>query len=121
MAIVGIGVDVCDVARFDAAMQRTPRIVERLFTAHERVQLQGRAAQSYAARFAVKEAVAKVLQDTRGLLWHDCEVIDGVFNQPELRTSGTVAQAAHDRGIQHWHVSVSHDGGMAMAFVVGER
>jgi len=120
MAIVGVGVDICAVARFDAAMQRTPRIVERLFTAHERVQLQGRAAQSYAARFAVKEAVAKVLLNTQGLLWHDCEVIDGVFNQPELRIGGTVADAARDRGIAHWHVSVSHDGGMAMAFVIGE-
>ena len=120
MHIVGIGVDVCEVARFDAAMQRTPRLVERLFSAQERALLEGRPAQSYAARFAVKEAVAKVLGNTAGLRWHDCAVLDGAHGEPLITVTETVARAAVERSIVRWHCSVSHDGGVAIAFVVAE-
>lgn len=120
MHIVGVGVDVCEVARFDAAMKRTPRLVERLFSAQERAQLGGRPAQSYAGRFAVKEAVAKVLGKTAGLHWHDCAVLDGAYGEPLITVAETVAQAAAERSIVRWHCSVSHDGGLAIAFVVAE-
>lgn len=120
MHIVGVGVDVCEVARFDAAMKRTPRLLERLFSAQERALLGGRPAQSYAARFAVKEAVAKVLGNTAGLHWHDCAVLDGAYGEPLITVAETVAQAAAERSIVRWHCSVSHDGGLAIAFVVAE-
>lgn len=120
MRIVGIGVDVCEVARFETAMQRTPRLVQRIFSPAERALLAGRAPQSFAARFAVKEAVAKVLGDTAGLQWHDCEVLGGAHGEPMVQTSGTVAAAAAHLGIERWHCSVSHDGGQAVAFVVAE-
>lgn len=120
MGVLGVGVDVCDIARFTATMQRTPRITERLFSERERAELQGRAPQSYAARFAVKEAVAKVLANTRGLHWHECEVLAGPHGEPHIQVHGNVQDAAQARGINRWHCSLSHDGGLVVAFVVAE-
>ena len=74
-----------------------------------------------AARWAAKEAVAKVLVDTGGLEWHDCQVVGGDHGQPHLLMRGSVELAARARGIDTWHVSLSHDGGMAIAFVVAAR
>ena len=115
-----MGVDLVDVARFTAVLARTPRLAERVFTDLE-ISMSGgptpRAA-SLAARWAAKEAVVKVLVDGRGLAWHDCEVLSGERGQPSLRMSGTVLAAATARGIDAWHVSLSHDGGMAIAFVL---
>ena len=76
---------------------------------------------SLAARWAAKEAVAKVLVDTRGLAWHDCEVLVGDRGQPRIEVRGTVARAARNQGIDTWYVSLSHDGAMAVAFVVAAR
>ncbi len=122
MTIIGVGVDLCDTDRFARVMARTPRIVERLFTERERCGNNGalRSAQSLAARFAAKEAVAKVLGDTRGLRWHDCEVRTDEHGAPHLVLYDTVAAAADRLGIEQWHLSMSHDGGMAIAFVVAE-
>ena len=121
-SVIGIGVDIVDTERFATVIARTPRIVTRLFTEAESLNSDGadRSAVSLAARFAAKEAVAKVLGDTQGLEWHHCEVVTDSFGKPSLRISGTVAQAALARGISSWHLSLSHDGGHAIAFVVAE-
>ena len=121
-SVIGIGVDIVDTERFAAVIARTPRIVTRLFTEAESLNSDGadRSAVSLAARFAAKEAVAKVLGDTQGLQWHHCEVVTDSLGKPSLRISGTVAQAALARGISSWHLSLSHDGGHAIAFVVAE-
>jgi holo-[acyl-carrier protein] synthase len=116
--IVGIGVDVCEIERFARVLERTPRIRERLFTEQERVGKES--AQSLAARFAVKEAVAKVLRSTAGVSWHDCEVVMDDHGAPVIAMSGAAAERAHSLGIDRWHVSISHDGGMSIAFVVAE-
>mgnify|MGYP002655345426 FL=1 len=120
--MIGIGVDIVDTERFATVIARTPRIVTRLFTEAESVNSDGaeRSAVSLAARFAAKEAVAKVLGDTQGLEWHHCEVVTDAFGKPSLRITGTVAEAARARGISSWHLSLSHDGGHAIAFVVAE-
>ena len=55
-----------------------------------------------------------------GLAWHDCQVLRAASGRPELHVRGTVAAAADALGIVRWHVSLSHDGGMAVAQVVGE-
>ena len=65
--IVGLGIDVVDVARFAETLERTPRLLERVFTIRER----DRPIASHAARFAAKEALAKALGAPHGLLWHD--------------------------------------------------
>jgi holo-[acyl-carrier protein] synthase len=121
--VVGIGVDLVDVTRFATVIARTPGLVPRVFTAREIEASGGDAprAASLAARWAAKEAVAKVLIDNRGLSWHHCEVLTGVLGEPRLELSGSVAQAAAARGIDDWRLSLSHDGGMAIAFVLASR
>lgn len=121
--IVGVGVDVVDIERFGAAIERTPRMLERLFTDAERVTAHGlqRSVASLAARFAAKEAVAKALGVPMGMEWHDCEVRQDDSGQPSLQIVGSVAAAAKQRGITHWHLSLSHDGPVAVAQVIAER
>jgi holo-[acyl-carrier protein] synthase len=114
--IVGIGVDVVDVARFEASLARTPGLADRLFTEIER----GLPAASLAARFAAKEAVAKALGAPAGLSWHDAEVRTDEDGRPRLVVTGTVATAAGNVGVRSWHLSLSHDGGAAVAMVVAE-
>ncbi|GLW65661.1 holo-[acyl-carrier-protein] synthase [Actinomadura rubrobrunea] len=111
-----MGVDVVDVARFERSLARTPGLRDRLFTERER----GLAVQSLAARFAAKEALAKALGAPRGLRWTDAEVRRADDGRPALRVTGTVARAAADRGVTRWHVSLSHDGGIATAVVIAE-
>lgn len=120
--IVGIGMDVVPVARFAGALTRTPSMAARLFTAAERVTGSGdpRSPESLAARFAAKEAVAKAIGAPAGLRWHDCEVVVDPSGRPWLAVSGTVAAAAAERGVTRWHVSLSHDGGIASAMVIAE-
>jgi len=120
--IVSVGIDVVLVERFAAAVARTPHLAERLFTAAERVNQEGhpRPADSLAARFAAKEAVAKALGAPHGLKWHDCEIVPDDAGRPWLDVKGTVAEAAAKAGIARWHLSLSHDGGIASAMVVAE-
>jgi holo-[acyl-carrier protein] synthase len=114
--IVGIGVDVVDLARFALSLERTPHLAERLFTPLERQA----GTDSLAAGFAAKEAVAKALGAPDGLGWHDAEVRHDSSGKPYLLVTGTVAAAAAARGIVRWHVSLSHDAGTAVAMVVAE-
>ncbi|MBQ1015547.1 holo-ACP synthase [Micromonospora sp. M51] len=121
--IVAVGIDVVLVERFARALARTPQLADRVFTEAERHTRSGstRSPESLAARFAAKEAVAKALGAPAGLSWHDCEVVADPDGRPWLAVSGTVAEAADARGINHWHLSLSHDGGIASAMVVAER
>jgi holo-[acyl-carrier protein] synthase len=120
--IVGTGIDVVLVQRFATALKRTPLLAERLFTESERVTVSGnpRSSESLAARFAAKEAVAKALGVPGGLQWHDCEVVADADGRPWLTVAGTVAAAAAAQRIRRWHLSLSHDGGIASALVVAE-
>ena len=110
------------VERFAQALTRTPLLAERLFTEAERRTASGhpRSADSLAARFAAKEAVAKALGAPAGLQWHDCEIVVDPDGRPWLTLTGTVAAAAAERGIERWHLSLSHDGGIASAVVIAE-
>lgn len=114
--IVGIGVDLVDIARLEQALRRTPALAARLFTERER----GAPPASLAACFAAKEAVAKALGAPAGLRWADVEVGHDPAGRPGLAVRGTVAEAARLRGVRHWHVSLTHDGGVSVAFVVAE-
>lgn len=121
--IVSVGIDVVLVERFASALRRTPLLSERLFTEAERTTSSGnpRSVESLAARFAAKEAVAKALGAPSGLHWHDCEVVSDPDGRPWLTVSGSVAEAASGLDITRWHLSLSHDGGIASAMVVAER
>jgi holo-[acyl-carrier protein] synthase len=114
--IIGVGIDVVDVARFGVALDRTPRLRTRLFTEAER----GLPLASLAARFAAKEALAKALGAPVGLRWHDAEVHRGADGRPHLTMAGTVAARAEALGASRTHVSLSHDAGIASAVVVLE-
>jgi holo-[acyl-carrier protein] synthase len=117
VTIVGIGVDIVDLERFAKSLARTPHLGDRLFTDRERQA----AVETVAATFAAKEAVAKVLGAPGGLGWHDVEVCRDESGRPTLAVTGSVAAAAATNGITRWHVSLSHDGGNAIAMVIAER
>jgi len=121
--IVAVGIDVVLVERFAKALARTPLLSDRLFTEAERLTPSGnpRSAESLAARFAAKEAVAKALGAPGGLHWHDCEIVTDPDGRPWLTVCGSVAAEANKRGVTRWHLSLSHDGGIASAMVVAER
>jgi holo-[acyl-carrier protein] synthase len=120
--IVGVGIDVVPVARFAAALDRTPALAARLFTAAELVTPAGepRSADSLAARFAAKEALAKALGAPAGLSWQDAEVVTDELGRPEFKITGTVAARAAALGVATIHVSLSHDAGIASAVVICE-
>jgi holo-[acyl-carrier protein] synthase len=117
MAIVGVGIDVVDVSRFDESLRRTPGLRERLFTPTEAT----KPLNSLAARFAAKEALAKALGAPGGLAWHDAEIVSEDSGDPRFVMTGTVADRAARLGAVHVHVSLSHDAGIASAVVVLEN
>ncbi len=114
--IVGLGIDVVAIERFEDTLGRSPGFLERVFTPTERDL--GHA--SLAARWAAKEALAKALGAPGGLSWQDAEVTRGRDGAPVLKVTGTVAARVAELGITRLHVSMSHDAGLASAVVVAE-
>lgn len=115
--IVGVGIDVTEVARLERALNRTQGLASRLFTERER----GLPVESLAARFAAKEALAKALGAPHGLVWTDAEVVtEPGSGKPGLEVRGSIARAAARLGVARWHLSLSHDAGIATAIVVAE-
>jgi len=114
--ILGVGIDVVDIGRFEEALARTPTLVERVFTERERE----RPLASLAARFAAKEALAKALGAPTGMAWHDAEVVNDASGDPQFEIRGSVLTRARDLGAETVHVSLSHDAGIASAFVILE-
>ncbi|MGW7573644.1 holo-ACP synthase [Streptomyces sp. NPDC054765] len=120
--IIGVGIDVAEIERFGAALERTPELARRLFLDEELMLPSGerRGIASLAARFAAKEALAKALGAPSGLHWTDAEVYVEDSGQPRLRVRGTVEARAAALGVRTWHVSLSHDAGVASAVVIAE-
>ncbi|MFD5100043.1 holo-ACP synthase [Streptomyces albidochromogenes] len=120
--IIGVGIDVAEIERFGASMERTPQMARRLFLDSELYLPSGdrRGVASLAARFAAKEALAKALGAPAGLHWTDAEVYVEDSGRPRLRVSGTVLARAEALGVRSWHVSLSHDAGVASAVVIAE-
>lgn len=120
--IIGVGVDICQIDRVAAMLGRRPGIAERLFNPAELRNSAGeaRSSASLAARFAAKEALAKALGAPPGLAWLDAEVVTGPDGGPTIEVRGTVAARAAALGVSSIRLSMSHDGGLATAFVVCE-
>jgi holo-[acyl-carrier protein] synthase len=123
--IAGIGVDIVDVDRIAALLARHgERFLTRVFTDSEKqYALKGaHAAERLAGRFAVKEAVMKALGTgkSHGILWRDVETVRGVMGRPVVRLHGKAVRWMRWRGGDALHVSITHDGGKAVAFVVLE-
>jgi holo-[acyl-carrier protein] synthase len=114
--IIGVGIDVVDIGRFDESLSRTPAMRERLFTSAEQL----RPLASLAARFAAKEALAKALGAPTGMNWLDAEIVNEASGRPQFEIRGTVLARANDLDVASVHVSLSHDAGIASAVVVLE-
>ena len=114
--ILGVGIDVVDVARFGESLERTPAMRMRLFTPAERE----RSLASLAARFAAKEALAKALGAPKGMGWLDAEIVNEATGDPRFDIRGSVLERADEIGVRSVHVSLSHDAGIASAVVVLE-
>ncbi|MER7182066.1 holo-ACP synthase [Streptomyces hyaluromycini] len=122
MSIIGVGIDVAEIDRFRESLERTPGLAGRLFVERELFLPSGerRGVASLAARFAAKEALAKALGAPPGLLWTDAEVVVENSGRPRLQVKGSVAACAAELGVRSWHVSLSHDAGVASAVVIAE-
>ena len=114
--ILGIGIDVVDLARFAETMERTPTLRNRLFTSAEAVL----PLESLAGRFAAKEAFVKALKAPAGMSWQDIEVVNGSQGAPDFQLHGAALDRTKELGITTVHVSISHDTSVATAFVVAE-
>ncbi|MBF9067881.1 holo-ACP synthase [Streptacidiphilus fuscans] len=120
--IIGVGIDVAEISRFEEALRRTPALADRLFVDDELTLPSGerRGIASLAARFAAKEAVAKALGAPGNLEWTDAIVRTEPSGRPLLTVRGTVAACAERLGVKSWHLSLSHDAGVASAVVIAE-
>src|SRR5512141_1929636 len=124
--IAGIGVDIVDIARIQSLLDRyRERFLGRVYTEEETAYAMrgANAAERLAGRFAVKEAVLKALGTgkTQGILWRDVETVRGRFGKPEVHLHGQAVKWAKMRGGDAVHVSITHDGGKAMAIVILEK
>ena len=123
--IVGLGVDIVEVARIEALYARGgERALARMLTEAEREWLQRFAhpAPHIAGRFAAKEAVMKALGTgwTRGVAFAQIEVLDDELGQPRIALRGAAAERAAQLGGRRWHISISHEQKYAVAEAILE-
>jgi holo-[acyl-carrier protein] synthase len=121
--VIGLGLDTVDVDRFRTVLDRTPGLVDRVFTDAEcrYAREQRDPTQRLAARFAAKEAVLKALGVGLGAIrLRDIEVIRSSTGAPGLQLHGDAAEFAARSGVVRWWVSLSHTDLVATAVVVAE-
>jgi holo-[acyl-carrier protein] synthase len=114
--ILGIGVDTVDIDRFARSLERTPALRDRLFCVGE----QTLPLASLAARFAAKEALMKALGGQQGLTWHDMEIVRDEHRAPSFVRTDALERVFVRLGADRAHLSLTHDGGVATAFVIVE-
>ena len=124
--ILSTGIDIVEVYRIRKTITRTPRFLHRVFTAGERAHCDGKgvaAHQSYAGRFAAKEAFLKALETGwRGkITWHDIEVVNDGDGVPSLNVRGEALRILTERGAEVVHLSISHTTEHAVAQVILEK
>lgn len=123
--ILSIGIDIIEVYRISETIERTPRFVERVFTNRERQYCEKKgaaAAQSYAGRFAAKEAFLKALKTGwRGkITWHDIEINNDELGVPSFTINGEAKKLLKELGADRIHLSISHTSEHATAQVIFE-
>ena len=123
--VLGLGSDVIEIARIAQSMERFgERFLRRVFTPEEIAYCQRKknAAESFAARFAAKEAGAKALGTgiSHGISWPEIEVRREASGRPTLHWSGRAREMAERMGVRRSLVSLTHSRELAMAFVVVE-
>lgn len=123
MSIVGIGLDLVNIARVEAIARRwQDRFLQRVYTEDERRASFGRAwpYASLAGRFAAKEAMLKALGTgwSAGVSWQDIQVLNEDGGRPVATVRGRTGVLAQQAGVTRIHVSLSHDGDYAIAEVI---
>jgi holo-[acyl-carrier protein] synthase len=123
--IVGSGIDLTEIGRIRQSIDRYgPRFLDRIYTAGEQAYCQRKrnAAESFAARFAAKEAGAKALGTgiSHGVTWLEIEVVREPSGKPTLHFHGRAARRAAQLGVVRSALSITHTADMAMASVVLE-
>jgi len=123
--IVGIGIDVVEISRIEAAIARFgERFLERVFTPAEIAYCQRAAhpAERFAARFAAKEAALKALGTGKrgGIRWHDVEILPSPSGQPRIEFHAGARERLRALGGQRAHISLSHGRDLAIAHVLIE-
>ncbi|HQE22789.1 MAG TPA: holo-ACP synthase [Syntrophomonadaceae bacterium] len=121
--LMRIGIDIVDIGRFKTAAQRTPRILQRVFTERELSYCMAKANPypSLAARFAAKEAIRKLHPDlSRGIRFHDVEVTVDGQGRPEVALHGAALAHCQAAGLQSITLSLSHSKMQAIAAVIAE-
>jgi holo-[acyl-carrier protein] synthase len=124
--IVGIGVDIVDIERVRGILERyKDRFADRVFTDDEILYARRsvKIAERLAGRFAVKEAVLKAFGTgkSQGILWRDVETVPGPMGKPKVKLHGNAYKYMIYLNADTIHVSITHDGGKAVAFVVIEK
>jgi holo-[acyl-carrier protein] synthase len=119
--VIGFGLDLVDIARFERVLARRPAMAERLFSNEELAYAATlvNPGPNLAGRFAAKEAVMKALGVGIGAVnWPDVAVLRQPGGAPQLIVRGRAARLAADLGVTAWHLSISHTATMASAAVV---
>jgi holo-[acyl-carrier protein] synthase len=119
--IAGLGVDIVEIDRMAAALERRPKMRERLFSAEERAYCdkRNRPEIHYALRFAAKEAVLKALgTGFAGMRFTDVEVVRDANGRPAPRLSGRAKDVADSLGVVELHLSLSYTHTTAVASAV---
>jgi holo-[acyl-carrier protein] synthase len=125
MSILGHGIDLVEIARIARMVEdHGGHFLDRCFTPAEQAYCLGpkRAHEHLAGRFAVKEAILKVLgTGWRGqIAWTDMEILNDNAGKPHVTLTGECARVAKELGIARWHVSITHTATHAMASAIGE-
>ena len=123
--LIGTGVDLIEVERIAHSIERFgERFLRRVYTDHEIAYCSRKrvSAESFAARFAAKEAGAKALGTgiSRGVTWNEFEVARKPGGRPVLELRGRAALLAEELGVRAISLSLTHTGSLAMATVVME-
>jgi holo-[acyl-carrier protein] synthase len=124
--IVGMGTDMIEISRIERSLEQFgERFLEKIFTPGEIAYCQRKkknAAESFAARFAAKEAGAKALGTgiSRGITWKEIEVRREPSGRPTLHLSGRARERAHQIGVARLSLSLTHSRDLAMAVVIAE-
>lgn len=125
--VLGIGVDIVEIARLEQALAQPhgARLRQRVFTAREieYCEKTARASERYATRFAAKEAARKAIgaaTPVKALGWHEVEIIASSEGAPQLEFHGRAAELVKQLQLTRAHVSLSHGTQQAIAFVVLE-
>lgn len=120
MEIVGLGVDVCEIVRMERALARHVSMRERVFTPEERAYCDGKArpAESYAGRFAAREATIKALGGYAGRRWQDIHVTRHPSGAPSIVMDGNAKRRAEALGVTRVLITFTHEKTSAVAFAV---